>query len=1259
MARALVALVALPQAFPGFFESVDSLAAWDRAAGACLAPPLDAGAALAGHSCSEKCGLGGVPAPKELRECHGKKERPCYCSGQAQLGWYCLPERDLMHACDKLEECVGVQISMDQPRGVLLGPLCLEEHYWTNSSASYAHMKRVRESRERVLTGAGLSPDEECSLGLAYEVKGVGAGDGLYQAADMFESDVAKQEFRLLDRYQNYRHRIRLDTSSCGWVVEGLDDVRALDAQPVQTQGMQSIGCEDDVEAANVVFGLTGDAVDQHVCSVAAAWSGAADGYCAHPVFRRVCAKTCQVPPGECLQDDVDASRHFHDRGCAGICDAVPKLVAERLCPRTCEGVQGNAALLDRVTSEVREQISRVGARRGKRQKSRRLTDAWIPLFTTFEPLESGACSAVPPASASSTLYSQKGWQTSVGTAGTALRENLRFAVAPFRYCSRGNLAAEFPDIPELGARKDTMLNACIYKCASGKYPYDPIGGEFEPGKSNPHRIAEPDLLDGPLLPMQPSFLRVGRGQHLPSCAGYMQEFPDDSTALCLHRDECEELCGKIASCVSIDMHRTLPRCYLNTADRPCDLRASREYDLIVKELTPGASSNFAGAFTPPVTGEYNISGSGGVLNASAVAPGLLTNRILDSAVDAFVTVPMTAGFPVVLESDSALGSFSVTLPDGNVHAVPDFFSLDRVSNVAPEFVRYSGYRCVRLFSTLEVASLAGKCTTVGEFEYYHHYYFNPEASSATFARRAMAVDDPSLPHDFPDLSYYSNESSYFHSTYAYYYYATKAGLFDAERANTSQVLCMTQRACEEACSEIDACMGFDWSPVGTGGICVLHDSSCFEGQPNAPVPATPGAENPGWTQHVSFVESAWQPGEIAGEYEVIGEAVESEAHCDIFAPRGRFCALGYLAAARECRGYLTCTGLVGFTPALDGRGTPAEWSRKHLEKCDAAPHCAALNRAPCETLQAGALCGECLPATTGAPGPGNTACSAPCLSCAYGIFPEDYRNTTEIELLTWHWVTSVEVTVPPGWTWNTSNASLMPLTRPDIHVLYLNGSAVFTNESYPALWTKYGERFPLSAEQAALEGVMEERVLVFPIGVVTDYFLLTGIHNALSVRVYGTAAPTTAIAPQDDVDTESKMLETEVYVRTEYLWYPPPLPPVLPVVNVTNATIAPLIPTNVTNATNLTNGSNLTTTILTTAPPPGTIPTTTTELFNLTNLTNLSEGWRENYTLANESYLFLFSNLQPPDKKRRQRKVASHMNELIHVRFSLVQIFK
>ena len=102
----------------------------------------------------------------------------------------------------------------------------------------------------------------------------------------------------------------------------------------------------------------------------------------------------------------------------------------------------------------------------------------------------------------------------------------------------------------------------------------------------------------------------------------------------------------------------------------------------------------------------------------------------------------------------------------------------------------------------------------------------------------------------------------------------------------------------------------------------MLHDETCFREKTRPLVPETPRAHSPGWREHVTLSEGVWEPGEMLGEYETLGEEVPSAEHCDHLAPRGRrsFCALGYSAELKVCRVYTTCEGLAGYAARLDGR---------------------------------------------------------------------------------------------------------------------------------------------------------------------------------------------------------------------------------------------------------------------------------------------------------------------------------------------------
>lgn len=74
-------------------------------------------------------------------------------------------------------------------------------------------------------------------------------------------------------------------------------------------------------------------------------------------------------------------------------------------------------------------------------------------------------------------------------------------------------------------------------------------------------------------------------------CDGYWQNVHGPNTpVLCLSRDLCMEACSAMPECTSIDMHRNLPRCYLNFDD-VCGkdlheemMTKDAEYDLLLKQ---------------------------------------------------------------------------------------------------------------------------------------------------------------------------------------------------------------------------------------------------------------------------------------------------------------------------------------------------------------------------------------------------------------------------------------------------------------------------------------------------------------------------------------------------------------------------------------------------------------------------------------------------------------------------------------------------
>jgi hypothetical protein len=382
----------------------------------CLAAPLDAGELLAGHLCAEKCAPDAYGSPyleEDLRRCAGQTASPCYCNGYVEGdamweegvdGWYCLPVADLLRACGQLEACVGVSVGTTYPRGVLLGAACADpagdNDAWVASDEYQSRMKEVHTlttpapAGVRGPPGAELGPlDPVCPLGGALEVLGAGVADGLYHPDDAAQRNAAAAEFRRYDAPGVYKYRIRLDNFSCGWVVESA----GTDIKPPVPMPPPKV-CADDIEAANAAFGLAGDTFEMDICAAGVQWGGADAGYCRDPVFRRLCAKSCEAP---CDADDDLAARRLQVRSCKELDCGAP--LALQLCPESCRGSPTSrpGAVLHpswaKVAAAMRAQTARAGGAPVRARRAQAAT--WSALFTTFAPDETGPCAA-PEASA-------------------------------------------------------------------------------------------------------------------------------------------------------------------------------------------------------------------------------------------------------------------------------------------------------------------------------------------------------------------------------------------------------------------------------------------------------------------------------------------------------------------------------------------------------------------------------------------------------------------------------------------------------------------------------------------------------------------------------------------------------------------------------------------------------------------------------------------------------------------------------------------
>jgi hypothetical protein len=69
---------------------------------------------------------------------------------------------------------------------------------------------------------------------------------------------------------------------------------------------------------------------------------------------------------------------------------------------------------------------------------------------------------------------------------------------------------------------------------------------------------------------------KLGENCFCEGVVGLRPEVEEDTYALCLDRELCEQACAETEACESFDMHQTLPRCYLNVAGA-CDTKKGKD----------------------------------------------------------------------------------------------------------------------------------------------------------------------------------------------------------------------------------------------------------------------------------------------------------------------------------------------------------------------------------------------------------------------------------------------------------------------------------------------------------------------------------------------------------------------------------------------------------------------------------------------------------------------------------------------------------
>lgn len=141
-------------------------------------------------------------------------------------------------------------------------------------------------------------------------------------------------------------------------------------------------------------------------------------------------------------------------------------------------------------------------------------------------------------------------------------------------------------------------------------------------------------------------------------CNGFLAGDEEDDSVVCATEETCKELCAAAPACGSIDMHRTLERCFLNhgAPNLRLDTRKDTSFDLLVKEdrgaEAPGseliASTTEKLVFSPVTVpaGEYTVcfcdSGASGGTRPCGRAEdyGLEIGRVIASGVSCLLDLP-------------------------------------------------------------------------------------------------------------------------------------------------------------------------------------------------------------------------------------------------------------------------------------------------------------------------------------------------------------------------------------------------------------------------------------------------------------------------------------------------------------------------------------------------------------------------------------------------------------------------------------------
>jgi hypothetical protein len=508
--------------------------------------------------CTVKCVSGTEPGCALAGTCAGSSG---ICAAPQDL-LLCGTRADLELACATLSECKAWSMVSDGANAVA------KLH---SGGCEAARTAAATGDPVQLLIKADPPQPSSCPLGVGVELV-----DGPFPAIKgLYELKGSVYE------HPAY-HRIIKRSDDCGWSVEEWSaGTISSPADPTCTDenialnwmlkqcgtSKTSPSCEDSVDYEPDLCATLVSVYDQ----------GGLSSYCHHSDFRGICAASCGI--SNC---QVDLP------GCSGHCED-PVDIA--LCKKTC----ARRRLEDLLPLEV--------------PASRRLTPQARQLSggSYFEVLRTcpvdaatrpGGCAAECPADL---LGGSPFYDVNENVGAIAAAAIVHECAGRSRYTlAETNAYCSLKNINTLNHPNPTIVESnCKRKC--GDWMLD--AAERTSDSAALTGFADFDAVAPDPLGLQ----AMGAVKGLSWCSGNggsLDVFSttgvvdnDAALALCLPREACEAACDMLEDCVSIDMHRTLPRCYLNTlnaSECAADgrLKEDRAYDLIEKAHTHDETSN-------------------------------------------------------------------------------------------------------------------------------------------------------------------------------------------------------------------------------------------------------------------------------------------------------------------------------------------------------------------------------------------------------------------------------------------------------------------------------------------------------------------------------------------------------------------------------------------------------------------------------------------------------------------------------------------